>query len=288
MKTRGFSLIEFLVVIAVVAVLAAMVTGCRSDKKVDMALAQTAEQARRAAITEQVLIKLADRGDGIVADTLAAVEQGTAVGWTKADRVLRNPDGTPFMDKDGHVVRETTEAIGKSRTGRDIAGVTKGTLTLAGLPRGKDGDVQLAAIPDGFRLEIEAAAFSSGMNVEWLKVYMEGIASEKAAIVGGMAALAKERSAAFAVRVNAVSKGVAEFLTAAGPIVGRVMRVNPVVAAADLAELGIAKIAEVSVQQDDGTTAKVLVADTPTAATASAVTEIAAANQEAQAPAASK
>lgn len=246
-----------------------LISGCASNKKVDQLIALTQTQAERMAYTEKVALELAKRGGTVMADTLANMEPGAAAGWSKAERVVRNPDKSVFLDKEGNPVREVTEAVGKSRSGRDIAGVTKGSLTLAGLPRGKDGDIDTTAPFDGFRLEIEAAAGNTGPNAEWLKVYMDGIANEKAVIIGGMANLAKERSAAFAVKVDALGKGAATFLTAAGPIVGQIIKLSPIAAVAQLAEAGVTKILEATINTADGEQ-KVVVADTPTSQTATA------------------
>lgn len=258
---------EWLGLVVLVGVLLLVGTGCASNKKLDQLMAMTETQAKRLAYTETVALELAKRGGTVMADTLANMEPGGAAGWSKADRVVRNPDKSVFVDKDGQPLRETIEAVGKSRSGRDIAGVTKGTLTLAGLPRNGNGDVDTAAPFDGFRLEIEAAAGATGPNVEWLKTYMDGIANEKAAIIGGMARLAESRGAAFAIKVNAVSKGWVEFLTAAGPVIGQITRLNPVVATADLAAEGVSKVLEAIVNTSTGEQ-KVLVADTASAANA--------------------
>lgn len=248
-----------------------LLTGCASNKKLDQFLAMTQEQAKRAATTEAVMLKLAERDNGVVPDVLASVEPGSMVAWAYARRCIRDDDNKALLDKNGEAQYEVVQAIGKSRSGREFGSVKRGRLKLAGVAYDfETGKIDPNAILEGSSLEILGETGGSTVNADWARVWGDAVAAEKAAIISGMAVLAKERGAAYAVKVEALGNGLATFVTAAGTVTGTILDKVAVMTPEGLAVQGVKKIIEAVVKSEDGTVTKVLTADT---ATSTAATE---------------
>lgn len=239
-------------------------TGCVSSKKVDALLAQTRVQAERQAITDAVLMKLAEKGSTVVGDTLANMEPGGAAGYGKYKRALRDANNQPLVDKDGKPYFEEFEIVGKSRSGREFANLKKGTITLAGLPRNGDGTVCILGTPDGMRVEIEGTGEGgSTVDEDWARVWGEAITSEKAAIMLGMLNLTTARGAAWAVRFNAAADGISRVVTSLGEVTGKILTATVIPTPADLAAQGVSKLVEAVIDTGTGKQT-VLAADTAT------------------------
>ena len=261
MKTRnGSRLVEWLVMPCMIALLAAMATGCTTNKKIDAILAQTNMQAQRQGITESVLSKLADKGNGVVADTLANMEPGGAAVWFKGKRAIRTSANEPVL-VNGVPQFEEMEGIAKSRSGREFASVTKGVLTMFGLPRDKDGSPVLNAIPDLMRVEIEASGGNVTVNTEWAKVWGDAVAAEKTAIIAGMGDLATKRGAAWAVKFTAASNGLVSVMTGMGEVVGKIISATVETTPAGLVSEGVTKLVSAIVEKVDGTKVPVVAED---------------------------
>ena len=263
--------IDGLRAVAVLAVLLAT-QGCVSTKKIDQILAQTQTQAERQAVTEQVLLKLAEQGNNFVADTMTNVEDGSTVGWAKAKRAIRTGENQPLLDKDGNAQFETTEACGKSKSSRELAGaITKGTIKLAGVGFNlATGELVPSSILEGVVVHVEGTGVSSTVNATWASAWGNAIAAEKTAIVAGMAELATRRGAAWAVKFTATSDGIVKVITSAGDVAGKVLNAVIVPTPAELAASGVTKLVQAVIGKADGTEQTVLAADT---ATSKAATE---------------
>lgn len=252
-------------VLVLLSVLVLAVSGCATNRRVDSILAQTREQAVRAAHTEAVLLELAKRGDGVIPDTIAHVEDGSTVGWAMAKRCIRDEQNKPLLLPDGTAQFETTSAIGKSKSSREFGNIEKGTIKLAGV--GFDlqtGQLQPWSILEGVVVHIEGTGGSSTVNAQWAAVWGDAVAKEKATIITGMAELAAARGAAYAVKCEALSAGAARFITAIGDVTGKVLSHVILPTPAELAAAGVTKIVQAVIRKDDGGTQEVVLADTPT------------------------
>lgn len=255
--------ILWLLVVVVAALL--VLPGCASNKKVDQLLAASKEQSVRAGVTEQVLLKLAEKGDGVIPDTVAHVEDGSTVGWASSKRCIRDEANKPLLDKDGNAQFETTSAIGKSKSSREFGNITKGTIKLAGV--GFDlqtGQLVPSSILEGVVVHIEGAGGSSTVNAEWASVWGNAITAEKTAIIAGMGDLATKRGAAWAVKFTAATDGITKVMTSMGEVAGKVLAATILPTPTELAVSGVTKLVEAVVKKADGTSQTVVAADTPT------------------------
>jgi hypothetical protein len=272
MKARwGWRAVQAVMVLTMLLAGVILLAGCASNKRVDQLLAQTQVQSERAAATEAVLLKLAERDNGVIPDTVAHVEDGSTVGWAQSKRCIRDKDNNPLLTPDGMAQFETTAAIGKSKSSREFGNITKGTIKLAGV--GFDlatGELVPSSILEGVVVHIEGAGGSSTVNAEWASVWGNAVAAEKTAIVSGMAQLATARGAAYAVKCEALSNGLAKFVTAAGEVTGTILSKTIVPTPVELAAAGVTKLVQAIVKKADGSTQAVLTADT---ATSTAATE---------------
>jgi hypothetical protein len=212
-----------------------------------------------------VLLELARRGDGVIPDTVAHVEDGSTVGWAMAKRCIRDEANKPLLLPDGTAQFETTSAIGKSKSSREFGNITKGTIKLAGV--GFDlqtGQLQPWSILEGVVVHIEGSGGSSTVNAQWAAVWGDAVAEEKTAIIAGLAELAAARGAAFAVKCEALSNGAARFITSVGDVTGKVLSHVILPTPTELAAAGVTKIVQAVIGKDGGGTQSVLVADTPT------------------------
>lgn len=275
MKARwGWRAVQGLAVLAMLLAGVILLAGCASNKKIDLLLAQTQEQSRRIAATEAVALELAKKNyeaPTVMPDILASVEPGSQVAWAHAKRCIRSETNAPLLDKDGNAQFETLQAVGKSRSGRDFNGLKRGRLKLAGMAWDfETGKIDPNALLEGATTEVVYEVGDSTVPEAWAKVWGDAVAAEKAAIISGMALLAKERGAAYAVKVEALGKGLATFVTAAGTVTGTILDKVAVMTPEGLAVAGVKKIIEAVVKSEDGTVTKVLTADT---ATSTAATE---------------
>lgn len=243
-------------------VLVFAISGCVSNKKVDALLAQTKVQAERQAMTEAVLLKLADEGMTVVGDTLANMEPGGAAGYGKYKRALRDANNQPILDKDGRPYFEEFEIVGKSRSGREFANIKKGSITLAGLPRNGDGTISIIGVPDGMRVEIEGTGEGgSTVDEDWAAVWGQAVVAEKTAILVGMSKLVLDRGSAWAVKFTAATDGISKVVTNIGEVTGKILTATVIPTPADLAAQGVSKLVEAVIDTGDGKKT-VLAADT--------------------------
>lgn len=186
--------------------------GCSS--KTSRMLAMTDEVARRQAQTEQVLLELAKRGNGVVADALAAMPESGAVGWTKTTRAVRDSKNEPARDPKGDVVFETGEAIGKSNSMRDLGNLEEATMILGGLARNlHTGEVEAGAAFDGFAIYVKGMQISSTMSTDFASVWANASVEEKRAAADAVKAAYEARKGMIVEGINAVGDVVSGTLT---------------------------------------------------------------------------
>jgi len=241
--------------------------------KVDALAVMTREQSVRAATTEAVMLKLAEKGEGVIPDTVAHVEDGSTVGWASAKRCIRDEANKPLLTPDGIAQFETTTAIGKSKSSREFANITKGTIKLAGV--GFDlqtGQLVPSSILEGVVVHIEGTGGDSTVNSEWASVWGNAVAAEKTAILAGMAQLATSRGAAYAVKVTASANGMSQIVTSLGTITGQILSAMVIPTTPQLAASGVTSLVQAVLRQSDGTTQTVVGADTPAGQVATALT----------------
>ncbi len=205
-------------------VVLSMVTGCAmfGGGKVDALLAASQEQAKRQAVTEAVLMELAKRGNGVVADTLSSMPDAGAVGWAKFRRCIRDADNKPLLDAAGNAQFEESEAIGKSDSGREFDAFTAAQLRLAGIAFDhKTGLINPNAQLEGLALNILGPGTGgSKLNVEWAKVWAGAPAAEKAAAADAVAKSLEARKGLIVDCITAggvAAKGVLESVGKATP-----------------------------------------------------------------------
>ena len=277
MKTGARSRADVAMLWLILGVLVLLSPGCASRGKVDQLMAASQEQAKRSATTEAVMLELAKRGSTVIPDTIATVEPGSMVGWAMSTRAVRDENNKPVTDKLGNVVMETTTAIGKTRSDRVFGALKSGVIKLAALPFDvKSGAVQLSGILEGGVVYVESGEGDSVLSAEHAKVYADAIVAEKVGIITSMASLEKERGAAYAVRVEALTGGIANVTTALGTQAVQILKCNPTIVGAEQAALGITKIVQAVGRDDTGKLVDVLAADTPTVKNAAALEKAAA------------
>lgn len=173
---------------------------------------------------------LTDRGvvdARILAEALSAVQDQGSVIYVDHDGVVRSPDGTVFVDKDGRTLRVRTVTIAKLNSLQalqGIEGVGKLTYVVGGrgylpdLPETQQFDT---GGPEALRLEIEnvdrAAAASPLPDIVAART------EERRAILEGLPAVVKEQWIGKNARLQLLGDGLARVITNAGKAVEGVL-----------------------------------------------------------------
>lgn len=235
------------------------------EAKVDAMMAMTNEMARRVAATEEVALAVAEKEGTVMPDILASVEPGSQVAWAHSTRAIRDEANKPLLDKDGNAQFETTQAVGKSRTGFSASNLKRGRLKLAGFAYDfETGKIDPNSLLEGSSVEILCEGGEAGASPEFSKVWVDAIIGEKTAILAGMSKLALDRGAAWAVKFNATTDGISKVLTNIGEVTGKILSATVVATPAGLAAEGVTKLVEAVIDTGDEKKT-VLAADTANA-----------------------
>lgn len=221
MRTERYGAMAVLVLVVAVAMLA---QGCAmfGGGKTEQLLAMTETMAKRQAVTETVLMELAKKGNGVVADTLASMPESGAVGWAKFRRCIRDADNKALLDSAGNAQFEEAEAIGKSDSGREFASFTEAQFRLAGIAfDNKTGKIDPNAQLEGVVLNmLGPGTGGSTLNVEWAKVWAGASAAEKDAAANAVAKSLEARKGLIVDCITAsgaVAQGVLEEVVSVSP-----------------------------------------------------------------------
>lgn len=178
-----------------------------------------------------------DKEDDHLAEALSAMPESGAVGWALHETVITNPDGTPATDKDGNVVKERQEAIGKSNSMREIQSVDAVAFTLGGLPTDPSTGKILSDKLVGLYLTLKQGGANSGLDADFARVWSERSVAERQAGADAAADYLRTKLEGRAEIINAVGERVSGVLK-------EVYRATPIGA-------GMAAV-EVLIESEDG------------------------------------
>lgn len=224
--------------------------------------------------TAAVLKRGLDTGGKVLASSLEQNTESGSVIYVNHQGWVYNPDGTVFLDKEGKPIRVSTEIVAKLNSLKELAtmeGVQDVEYRVGGFHYASDLPEKLQGkdlCPEALYLKITGIGKLAA--VDPTAANRKAAGEERTAIFAGLSDLATAEGAAFAVRVQALSKGFAEVTTAAGSFVGQVIKTYAVPIPTDLVKEGVTKLVKAVVRdKDTGDLTDILAADTATVKDAS-------------------
>lgn len=222
-----------------------------------------------------VLIQAIQKNVKTLASSLESVPENGSGFYQKTDSYIIGPDGKPLTDKDGNPLKITTEQVTKVNNLQNFKGIdnlTEAEYTLGGYDYVQDLPENLKQMVSGMpsvllKLKIKGAGAVAVQGTT--PANREAAAKERAAIFTGMSELAKAEGAAYAIKVEAITNGVATISTSAGNLVGTILKAQAMTTPVGLATEGVSKVVSAIVRTKDDKLVDVVAADTPNSKTAS-------------------